>query len=42
MIYQEKNIDLGIGYNVKDAIYADLNDIVGVEMSGKIMSFLEQ
>ena len=41
MIYQEKDINLGIGDNLKDAIYIDLNSVVGLAISGEIMDFLE-
>lgn len=41
MIYKEKNINLGIGNNLKEAIYEDLKDAIGRETSVEVMGFLE-
>ena len=41
IILRDKEINLGIGNNLKDAIYTDLSDAVGVDMSGEVIGFLE-
>ena len=41
LILKDQDINLGIGNNLKDAIYTDLSDAVGVELSGEVICFLE-